>query len=353
MIFLWFSMLLSPTLISVGMIGPASGLSMSDSIVITVLASATGAVIPSFTATLCPAAGLRQIAFSRFSFGIWGAKVCGAFNVVINVGFAIVNCIIAGQLIAVVSNNSVPTAVGIVIISVLAFVVSLFGYAVIHRLDSVAWIWVFILLCVEWGQSSKYFAPIPAASTLVGIDRVGTGLTFFAGVFGTCAAWCSMAGDFYVHYPATVNRWLVFGLTWIGLALPSIFVGLLGVYYGAIIMTNDEMASIYSDGGIGALIIATMQPVGWAKFAGVCYALSFRELLLQPWRHFSSCFFEALTANCFPSIQPCGSSLLEFFVNSDLGKILDGGTAIHLEQYLGGNHPGRRLGRTQCSRGHP
>ncbi|EXJ86017.1 hypothetical protein A1O1_06386 [Capronia coronata CBS 617.96] len=280
MVFLWFSMLLSPTLISIGLLGPLFGLSVTDSAILTVFASMLGAVIPSFTATLCPPSGLRQIAFSRFAFGIWGARVCGLLNIVVNIGFGIVNCILAGQLISAVSGYSVPLATGIVIIPVLGFIISLFGFTVIHRWESVAWIIVLILLCVEWGQSAKYYSPTPGLSQLHGIDKSGAALSFFASVFGTCAAWCSMSGDYYVHYPANIDKRLVFGLTWIGLTVPSVFVGLLGVFYGGIIVSDEAMANIYYEGGIGALILATMRPSGWAKFVSVIYALSFLSNLV-------------------------------------------------------------------------
>lgn len=39
MIFFWFSMLMSPSLIPIGMLGPIFGLSVNDSIVITVFAT--------------------------------------------------------------------------------------------------------------------------------------------------------------------------------------------------------------------------------------------------------------------------------------------------------------------------
>ncbi|KAL1303047.1 hypothetical protein AAFC00_003357 [Neodothiora populina] len=273
--FLWFSMLFSPTLLSIGTLGPIFGLSVKDASIIMVFAAALGSIIPSFTAILSPHTGLRQIAVSRFAFGIWGAKVCGLLNIITNIGFAIVNCIIAGQLISAVSEDTVPIAAGIIIVAVLGFIISLFGFAVIHHWESVAWIWILVLLCVEWGQSARYFTPTPNLSMVTGIDNSGAALSFFATMFGTCAAWCSMAGDYYVHYPTKIDKRLVFGLTWIGLMVPSIVVGLLGVFYGGIIMSNEAMSNVYNEGGIGALMIATMRPSGWAKFAGVCYALSF------------------------------------------------------------------------------
>ncbi|KUJ17252.1 nucleoside transporter [Mollisia scopiformis] len=275
MIFLWFSMNMTPGLITMGLLGPIFGLSVNVSIVISVFGTAIGAIIPSFTATLCAATGLRQIAVSRYAFGIWGAKFCGLLNILINIGFGTIDCIVAGQLISAVSGGKVTIAVGIVILCVVSFMISLLGFRLIHRYEQVAWILILVLLCVEFGQSAKYFSPTPQLSSSSGKAKIGAALNYFALVFGQVAGWCSLSGDYYVHYPADINKWLVFWLTWVGLVIPTVFVLILGNQYGGIILTNPTLSTIYDDGGIGALILATLSPSGWGKFVCVMYALSF------------------------------------------------------------------------------
>lgn len=110
------------------------------------------------------------------------------------------------------------------------------------------------------------------------MTKAGAGLSYFALIFGEAAAWCSMSGDYYVHYPANINKLLVFWMTWIGLVVPTFFVLVLGNLFGGIVLTNQAMSDIYDDGGIGALILATMSPSGWSKFVCVMYALSFSKL---------------------------------------------------------------------------
>lgn len=83
-----------------------------------------------------------------------------------------------------------------------------------------------------------------------------------------------MSGDYYVHYPADISRWFVFWMTWIGLTVPSCYMIILGNLYGGILLTNKAMADIYDDGGIGALILATMSPDGWSKFVCVMFTMS-------------------------------------------------------------------------------
>lgn len=274
---IWFSMLMSPALVSVGMLGPFFGLSVHVSVILTVFGTLSGACVPAFTATLSPPTGLRQIAVARYSFGIWGAKLCGFLNVVVNLGFGVVNCIIGGQLLKAVSGGSLPLAVGIVIMVILTCAIVFFGFGVIHQFERYAWILAFVLLCVQWGESARYFSPSPGVSSVSGLDFSGAALNYFAAIFGLNSAWAAISGDYYVHYPANTSKWKVFALTHVGISIPTIFVGALGNCYGGIVVTNEALASVYDDGGVGALMLATMRPLGFAKFACVVYVLSFRE----------------------------------------------------------------------------
>jgi purine-cytosine permease-like protein len=275
MMLLWFTMLMSPGYLSLGMLGPIFGLSVSKSIGLTVVATATGSMVPAFTATLCPALGLRQIAASRFAFGIFGSKICGFLNICVNVGFGTINCIVAGQLLRAVSDDTISDVAGIIIVLVASYAISFFGFRIIHLYESVGWILIFVLLCCEYGLASRYFSPTPGKSYLTGLDDTGSALSYFAIIFGAAAAWCSMSGDYYIHYPTNTNKWMLFSLTWIGLTFPTIFVTILGNLLGGIVNSNEAMAEVYDHGGFGALIVRTMHPSGFAKFVGVMYTLSF------------------------------------------------------------------------------
>lgn len=276
--FLWFSMLFSPTLIPIGMLGPIFGLSVNISIVLTIFATLIGSSVPAFTATLCPPTGLRQIAIARYSLGIWGAKLCGILNIIVNIGYATVASIVGGQLLTAVSDGTVSLVVGIVIIVLISFAISFLGFAIIHRYERYAWIFAFILLCVLYGQAFKYFTPTPDLNLATGLAYSGSGLSYFAVIFGVCCSWCPIAGDYYVHYPVDTSKRLVFGLTYLGLIIPTIFVTILGNYFGGIIFAHDDLAGIYYEGGVGALILATMSPpTAWGKFACIFFALSFRK----------------------------------------------------------------------------
>ena len=189
------------------------------------------------------------------------------------------NCIVAGQLISAVSGGHVTEVAGIVVVSIGAYIISFFGFKVVHRYEQLAWILIFIFMCVQYGQSSKYWTPTPTASSVSGIDRTGAALTYFAMIFGTASGLCSMSGDYYVHYPPNINKWLVFWLTMFGIVASNVFGTALGNAFGGIVMTDKRLSGIYDDQGIGGLILYTMRPMGYSKFVCVMYSLSFSTFL--------------------------------------------------------------------------
>lgn len=129
---------------------------------------------------------MRQIATSRYSFGFWGAKLCSVLNIVIGGGFAVVNYVVVGQILSAVSDYTMSITVGIIIIAIISYFVSLFGFKVIHTFEKYSWIYTFILLCVLIGQAAPHVDPnavVPPSDPPVpnpGLATTGTFLTILA-----------------------------------------------------------------------------------------------------------------------------------------------------------------------------
>jgi purine-cytosine permease-like protein len=80
-----------------------------------------------------------------------------ALNVIAALGWGAINSITGAQTLRVVSNDSLPIAVGIIIIAVISMVVSFVGYKWIHIYERFSWIPVFIAYCIVAGVGAKYF----------------------------------------------------------------------------------------------------------------------------------------------------------------------------------------------------
>ena len=196
-------------------------------------------------------------------------------NVLIGGGFAVVNVVVCGQVLSAVSNYTMTISVGCIIITVISYLVSVFGFAIIHTYERYAWFAAFILLCVLVGQASPHInANAPGFDT--GLGFAGSFLTFFAICFSSSSGWCSIAADYYCHYPAKTNRIKIFMLTLWGVTLPTIFVTVIGAALGnaALTVHYGPWSDVYEAHGLGGLIRDIYHPSGWSKFALVILVFS-------------------------------------------------------------------------------
>lgn len=199
------------------------------------------------------------------------------FNVLACVGWSSVNSIVGAQLINAV-NNDVPGYAGIIIIALCTFLVTLFGYKVVHAYEFWSWIPTTIIFLITLGvfAHSGDFVNIPWAT---GTSELGGVLSFGATVYGFATGWTSYAADYTVYQPSTQSRFKVFGWTFLGLIVPLLFTEMLGLA----IMTAtsiDGGVNRYADGykasGTGGLLAAVLfPPLGtFGKFCLVILALS-------------------------------------------------------------------------------
>src|SRR5437879_3649129 len=106
-----------------------------DSIAAIIIFNVLGALPVAFFSTLGPKLGLRQMTISRFSFGWVGTMVMVLCNVADCIGWSTVNVIVGGQLVAALSGGAIPQQVGILAITILTTLVSIYGYKYIHRYE--------------------------------------------------------------------------------------------------------------------------------------------------------------------------------------------------------------------------
>lgn len=248
-----------------------------DAILVTLFFNLLGIIPVCYFSTFGPRFGLRQMVLSRFWYGWWGVKLIAVFNVLACIGWSAVNSIVGAQLINAVNTN-VPGAVGIVIIAICTFVVTLFGYKVVHAYEFWSWIPVFIIFLIIIGEFARTgdFVNIPMG---VGTSELGSVLSYGSVVYGFATGWTSYAADYTVYQPVNQSRTKVFFATWIGLIFPLLFCEMLGVAVMTASTFNggDNIYSAgYEQSGIGGLLAAVLFPhLGtFGKFCLVILALS-------------------------------------------------------------------------------
>ncbi len=261
---LWFSANLVISTIALGALATTVfGLGFWDSVLAIIVFNVLGVLPVAFLSTLGPKLGLRQMTISRFSFGWVGSMVMALCNVAACIGWSAVNVIVGGQLIAALSGGAVPQQVGILVITILTTLVSIYGYKYIHRYERYAWIPMaaifFILLIVAGPRMS--FIPTPALN----IVELASFVSFGGAVYGFATGWGSYAADYNVNQPQETPTSRVFLLTFLGIVIPCIVLEILGM----------ALTTAYKGLGGGDLLAAVAKPLGgFGSFLLVLLALS-------------------------------------------------------------------------------
>ena len=72
--------------------------------------------------------------------GYWPAKLVCLLNMIIMIGYGIIDCIVAAQILSAVSGGSMSIAVGIVITALISWLVAVFGMAMFQTYERHAYL---------------------------------------------------------------------------------------------------------------------------------------------------------------------------------------------------------------------
>ncbi|KKY25823.1 putative purine-cytosine permease [Diplodia seriata] len=269
-------------------------LGVADAMLVCLFFNILGILPVCWFSSFGPVFGLRQMVLSRFWFGWWGVKLIACFNVCACIGWSAVNSIVGAELIHAV-NNDVPGWAGIIIIAICTFLVTLFGYKVVHAYEFYSWIPTFIIFLIVLGTfaHSGAFVHIPWG---VGKSEMGGVLSFGVTVYGFATGWASYAADYTVYHPSSQSRRKVFLSTAAGLIFPLLFTEMLGIAVMSATAINggDNRYQVgYSNSGTGGLLAAVLFPPlgGFGKFCLVILALSIvanNSIAIPGYSHFES-----------------------------------------------------------------
>ncbi|KAI0158117.1 permease for cytosine/purines, uracil, thiamine, allantoin-domain-containing protein [Xylariaceae sp. FL1272] len=273
MALLWASGTMNTSCFATGFLGWEFGLSLKQAILISVFASILGGAVTGFAATFGAVTGLRQISVSRYAFGWWPNKIVAFLNAVVQIGWAAVACITGGLALTAVADGHLSLVVGIIILAIVATIISLVGLKAILVYERYAWIIFFTIFLIFFGETGRY-ADNKTPTELTGLDLKGTVLSLVAIIYGSSASWCTMASDYYVHYPVNVSRTKVFFMTTFGIAIPTSIGLVAGCVVASALNNRADWSETYENDGIGFLIQTMLYPRGFAKFILTLLVLS-------------------------------------------------------------------------------
>ena len=282
---LWFSVNLAANNITLGMLGPAVfHLGFLEASLCAVFGMLVGILPVAYVATFGPSSGNRTMVFARYSMGWYPAKIIVILNIIVLLGYSLLDAVIAGQMLSAVSGTSnLNIVVGIVIVAVITWVITTFGYTVFHMYERYAWLPQIVMISILAGVAGPNFDLTTSPSE--GEDPLtitGNRLSFFSLCLAAAITYSGGAADLFVYYPEYAPRSKVFIVTLVGLALSFTYAFIIGIGLGSGITLNQVWSDAYSVSQ-GALIVEGFRPLGaFGSFCGVIVALGLVGNIILP-----------------------------------------------------------------------
>ena len=221
---LWFMSNAQMATLAVGLISITSGGTLFWSVVSIVLGILVGTLFMAFHSAQGPQLGLPQMIQSRPQFGYVGALLVWLFAYLQYAGFNVFNTILAADGVTRTVHGS--NKLWIVIVTVVAIVVALMGYDLIHRAEQVLTylmiaifgIFTIVLLTVHY----------PAGVFSIGTFHATPFLAQFGVVAGYQISWAIYVSDYSRYLPPDVTVRKTFLWTYWGSAIGGAWMMIVG-----------------------------------------------------------------------------------------------------------------------------
>jgi NCS1 family nucleobase:cation symporter-1 len=254
---LWFMSNAQIATLAVGTFSAVGGGNLIWSLLAIILGALLGTFFMAFHAAQGPQLGLPQMIQSRPQFGYVGALLVWAFAYLQYAGFNIFNTILAGDSLHATVHG--PAKLWIVVATVLAAVIALIGYDLIHSVER--WLTLGFLIIFGVLTVGVFLLPFPAGSFDLGAFHATPFLIQFGAVAGYQISWAIYVSDYSRYLPPTVGIRRTFLWTYFGSALGGIWLMCLGAALAAWAGDKfDTIASIQQAGdrvfhGFGAIVL--------------------------------------------------------------------------------------------------
>lgn len=250
---IFFSSNINTATLALGYLGPTVfKLGWWDSFLCILFFNILAALAPALVAQFGHKLGLRTMTVPRYSFGWWPSKVIGAVNVVIQIGWCVLNDLSGATILYDVCDGKLPSAVCVILIGLIAVIIALFGYKHVHAFDKYTYPVIILCFAILAGFGGPHFVNIPMKTGSVAKASV---LTFGTTVVGNGVAWVSVAADYTVYMKETTNNKAVLGWAYASFFLSQVLIEALGAALGTLTMSSDPRFQIrYERAGMGGLI---------------------------------------------------------------------------------------------------
>jgi NCS1 family nucleobase:cation symporter-1 len=244
-----------------------------------------GALLIALHATQGPVLGVPQTIQSRAQFGFYGSAFLFPCVLLINVGFIAAQFVIQAQAMQGVA-GSVTIPQWILILTVPAVVIGIFGYRWIHRVMQATAVVVGVSLVVMLVQGLRY-GSLPASEMSLARPPAGLFLAGVALLVIDMLSFGPFVSDYTRYLPADTNGRRLFWAIYAGNVLATFFSCSIGAYLAALLPSLGPVAAIGKVSGSWALVVMAFSLVNAGTFnayTGAFQILAFGNM----WRRFKS-----------------------------------------------------------------
>jgi purine-cytosine permease-like protein len=110
-------------------------------------------------------------------------------NIIISIGWAMVNTIAGANILYDVGDGNLPESVAVLILGLLALIIGAFGYNLVHKYERYSWIVMLICFCIVAGFGAKHFVNIPMGS---GPAEISSVLSFGTTIISFQISWATI-----------------------------------------------------------------------------------------------------------------------------------------------------------------
>jgi NCS1 family nucleobase:cation symporter-1 len=201
---LWFMSNAQIATLAVGLISISEGASLFWSVLSILIGTLVGTLFMAFHSAQGPQLGLPQMIQSRAQFGYLGALLVWLFAYVQYAGFNVFNSILGGEAMSRTAHGS--TKVWVVVITIVAFVVALVGYDLIHRAEQVLTYAMLVIFGIF--TIALFLVHYPAGTFDIGSFKATPFLGQFGVVAGYQISWAIYVSDYsrYMSPDVTVRK---------------------------------------------------------------------------------------------------------------------------------------------------
>jgi NCS1 family nucleobase:cation symporter-1 len=228
---IWFSANMQITTLVTGALAIEFGLTLFWGIIAVVVGNLLGAIFMASHSVQGPELGIPQMIQSRAQFGVVGAVLPLCLVILMYIGFFASSGVLGAQAIS--SAFSIPVNGGIVLLSIIALVITLFGYDLIHKMEkyfAVIFAVVFVFVTVE-----ALRLPMPAHIWSPGHFKAGTFLLMVSIAATWQLTYAPYVADYSRYLPSNTPSSKTFAYTYAGTVIGTIWMMTLGVILSALI----------------------------------------------------------------------------------------------------------------------